>query len=81
MLTMGDTYKRPTTHRETDRAGTAPDVWLPLNLARQLGDNVRCFDQPECTFMLVMGRLRPEISLPQAEAALRVTRGPAWKPP
>ena len=59
--------------------GTAPDVWLPLNLARQLGDNVRCFDQPECTFMQVMARLRPEISLPQAEAALRVISRPSME--
>jgi predicted permease len=59
--------------------GTAPDVWLPLNLARQLGDNVTCFNTPSCSFLHVMGRLRPDISAAQAEADLRVISMPSME--
>ncbi len=59
--------------------GTVPDVWLPLNLARQLGDNARCFDTPSCWFIHVMGRLRPGVSATRAEADLRVISGPSME--
>ena len=57
--------------------GAAPDIWLPLNLARRLGDNARCFDSASCYFLHVMGRLRPGISTTQAQAGLRIISGPS----
>ncbi len=59
--------------------GTAPDVWMPLNQARQLGDNARCFDSTGCTFLRVMGRLQPGVSAEQAGARLQVISRPSME--
>ena len=55
--------------------GTAPDVWVPLNLQRQLEDP-NCISSPSCWYLAVMGRLKPGISEPTAAANLRaISRG------
>jgi putative ABC transport system permease protein len=50
--------------------GTAPDVWVPLNLQRQLQSST-CIASPTCWYLRVMGRLKPGLSDPQAAAGLR----------
>jgi len=59
--------------------GTAPDIWLPLNLARQTGDNASCLDNPDCWFLTVMGRLRPGVSWEKAASNLRVISLPSME--
>ena len=59
--------------------GTRPDLWLPLNLARQMGDNTTCFNTPSCTFLRVMARITPGISLEQAETRLLVISRPSME--
>jgi putative ABC transport system permease protein len=49
--------------------GTAPEVWVPLNLQRQLQDQT-CISDPYCWYLRVMGRLNPGVSEPQAAAQL-----------
>jgi predicted permease len=55
--------------------GAAPDVWVPLNLQRQLqGDG--CISKSYCWYLRVMGRLKPGISDAQAQAELKtISRG------
>src|SRR5581483_4419078 len=48
------------------------EIWMPLNLARQTGDNSGCFTRSSCSFIKVMARLRPGATQAQAEANLRV---------
>ena len=50
--------------------GTAPDVWVPLNLQRKLED-ARCISSPGCWYLRVMGKLKPGISVEAAQAQLR----------
>ena len=50
--------------------GTAPDVWVPLNLQRRLED-ARCISSPGCWYLRVMGKLKPGISVEAAQAQLR----------
>jgi hypothetical protein len=50
--------------------GTAPDVWVPLNLQRKLEDS-RCITSPGCWYLRVVGRLKPGISVEGAQAHLR----------
>jgi predicted permease len=52
--------------------GYAGEIWMPLNLARQTGDNANCFSMSSCWFIRVMARLRPGITRAQADANLRV---------
>ncbi len=52
--------------------GYAGEIWMPLNVARQTGDNASCFTKSSCWFINVMGRLRPGITRAQADANLRV---------
>jgi predicted permease len=52
--------------------GSASDIWMPLTLSRQLGDNLNCLNSPTCTFLHVLGRVRPGVSLAQANAGLGV---------
>ena len=59
--------------------GNAPDIWLPLNLARQTGDNAACFDNPDCWFLRVIGRLRPDVSWDKAASNLRVISRPSME--
>ena len=55
--------------------GTAPEVWVPLNLQRQL-ENPRCISSPTCWYLRVMGRLKPNVSELQATAQLKtISRG------
>ena len=55
--------------------GTAPDVWVPLNLQRQLESPV-CIASSSCWYLRVMGRLKPGVSALQAAAALgTISRG------
>jgi putative ABC transport system permease protein len=50
--------------------GTAPDVWVPLNMQRQL-ESPRCIGSRSCWYLRVMGRVQPGISPEQAAAELR----------
>ena len=50
--------------------GTGPDVWVPLNLQRQL-ENPRCISSADCWYLKVMGRLKPGVSTMQAQAEFR----------
>src|SRR5581483_5675850 len=52
--------------------GYAGEIWMPLNLARQTGDNASCFSKSSCWFINVMARLRPGVTKDQADANLRV---------
>jgi predicted permease len=52
-----------------ERVGSAPDVWLPLHMSRQVWLNV---DTPSAALLTCMARLRHDVPLPQAQAALNV---------
>ncbi|HEY3741691.1 MAG TPA: ABC transporter permease [Bryobacteraceae bacterium] len=55
--------------------GTAPDIWVPLNLQRQLMDS-RCIGSSDCWYLITMGRLNPGLSVEQAAAQLQsISRG------
>ena len=56
--------------------GTAPEVWAPLNLQRQL-ESPRCISSPTCWYLRVMGRAtKPDVSELQAAAQLKtISRG------
>jgi predicted permease len=51
--------------------GKAPDIWAPLNLAHQIGDE-RCIASRSCWFLSVMGRLKPGLTMSAAAAQFRV---------
>src|SRR5581483_6477151 len=59
--------------------GYLGDIWMPLNLARQTGDNSQCFVDSSCWFIHVMARLRPGITRAQADANLRVISPPSFE--
>jgi predicted permease len=52
----------------------APDVWYPLMMHAEVspwgGTGLDLFDDPGCDWLTVMGRLKPEADLRQAQAAL-----------
>jgi predicted permease len=50
--------------------GTAPDVWVPLNMERQL-ESPRCISSRSCWYLQVMGRMAPGVSPERAAAELR----------
>jgi predicted permease len=52
-----------------ERVGSAPDLWLPLHLSRQVWLNL---DSPSAAMLSCMARLRRDVPLPQAQAALNV---------
>jgi predicted permease len=54
------------------QVGYDGEIWMPLNLARQTGDNANCFSRPSCSFINVMARLRPGMTQARAGANLRV---------
>ena len=56
--------------------GTAPDLFVPLNTARQTDDQSRCMDSTSCWFLRVMGRLKDPVSAEEAHANLRVLSRP-----
>ena len=49
--------------------GTAPDIWLPLNLTRRLQDS-RCIASDGCWWLQIFGRLKPGVTERQADAQL-----------
>ncbi len=59
--------------------GTSADIWLPLNLARQTGDESTCFASSTCWFLQVIGRLKPGVSGEQANAGLKVISRPSME--
>jgi len=56
-----------------ERVGSAPDVWLPMNLTPQVW--VDFLKSPAFGVLKVMARLRPGVPLPQAQAALNLLYG------
>jgi predicted permease len=50
--------------------GSAPDIWVPLNLQRQTQD-AKCISSPSCWYLRAMGRLGPGVSEQQASAQLQ----------
>jgi predicted permease len=50
---------------------TAPQIWVPLKMAGRLDDS-GCINSRSCWWLVTMGRLKPGISMAQAEARLRV---------
>lgn len=50
--------------------GALPDVWVPLNLQRQL-EGTQCISSPHCWYLSAIGRLKPGVSSEQAGAQLR----------
>jgi predicted permease len=55
--------------------GTAPEVWAPLNLQRQLED-ARCMSSPHCWYLKVMGRVKPGMTAGGVDANLSaINRG------
>ena len=51
-----------------ERVGSAPDVWLPMHMAPQVWINL--LNSPAFGVLTSMARLRPDVPLPQAQAAL-----------
>ncbi len=54
--------------------GKAPDVWVPLNLQRQIAD-VGCINSTTCWYLSVFGRLSEGVTVHQAAAQLRSISG------
>src|SRR5262249_22020493 len=54
------------------RVDTAPDVYVPLMMAEQIFPGFRTWMTPMGNFLEIMGRLKPEVSVKQAAAALNV---------
>ena len=50
--------------------GSVPDVWIPLSTFGSVFSGPNNLDLPNNNFLYVAGRLKPEVSMPQAEAAL-----------
>jgi MacB-like periplasmic core domain len=46
--------------------GDAPDVWLPLMMQLQLMPGRDYLEDPNTSFLQVMGRLKPDVTLAQA---------------
>src|SRR5215472_3816348 len=54
--------------------GTAPEVWAPLNLQRQLEES--CISSPHCWYLKVMGRVKPGMATESVDANLSaINRG------
>jgi hypothetical protein len=54
-----------------ERTGTAPDVWLPINLAPRV-ESSNWLEQPGWGLLSPMARLRRDVARDQAQAALNV---------
>src|SRR5271157_1831279 len=50
--------------------GSVPDVWIPLSTFGSVFSGPNYLDSPNDNFLYVAGRLKPGVSVPQAEAAL-----------
>jgi predicted permease len=50
--------------------GSVPDVWVPLSTFGRVFSGPNYLDHPNNNFLYVAGRLKPGVSVPQAEAAL-----------
>ena len=50
-----------------------PSFWLPISAARDLNREANLIDEPQSHWLYLMGRLRPNIAAPQAEARLTLT--------
>jgi predicted permease len=50
--------------------GVSPDIWLPLRLLDQLDVGPRPWDKPFNVWLVVMGRLKPGVTIDQAKADL-----------
>ncbi len=53
----------------------AADVWVPMMMYKQIYPNVALVEQRRFLGFAVVGRLKPGVSLPQAETALRSIAG------
>ncbi len=52
-----------------EQLGSAPDVWLPMNLSAQVWLNL---DSPSAALLAVMARLRPGVPMARAQAAFNL---------
>jgi predicted permease len=50
--------------------GSVPDVWVPLSTFGSVFSGPNYLDEANSNFLYVAGRLKPGVSVPQAEAAL-----------
>ena len=50
--------------------GSLPDVWIPLSAFCSVFSGPNYLDEANSNFLYVAGRLKPGVSVPQAEAAL-----------
>ncbi len=57
-----------------ERVGSAPDVWLPMNLSAQVWVNLPKWP-PAGYLTTVMARLRPDVTMTQAESAFDLLYG------
>ncbi len=55
-----------------DVVGAATDIWFPITMQAQANPGHDDLKQPGVSWLLLMGRLNPGISLAQADAALNV---------
>jgi predicted permease len=53
-----------------DVVGTSTDVWIPLLMQRQVNPGRDYLDRWDAMWLLLMGRLRPGVSLAQARSSL-----------
>lgn len=51
-----------------EAVGVAPDLWVPIAMHDVLKPNDRRLDRPDAIWLLLMGRLAPEVTLEQARA-------------
>ena len=52
--------------------GFLPDIWIPASMHDALNPHQRILDDPASSWLLCMGRLKPGVTLEQAERALPV---------
>jgi predicted permease len=55
--------------------GDGPDIWVPLHALDRLQPDPKRWTEPFSSWMWMAGRLRPGVSLEQAQAELGVLRG------
>ncbi|HEX3681627.1 MAG TPA: ABC transporter permease [Bryobacteraceae bacterium] len=55
-----------------DVVGAPTDIWFPITMQAQANPGHDSFKDPQTSWLLVMGRLKPGVSLRQADASVQV---------
>ena len=56
-----------------EEVGASPDLWVPLTMWAQIVPGRNLLNSPGASWLRIVGRLKPGVPIPRAEAALTVT--------